>query len=1222
MINSMCPNESSKAWKELLEALNGDEVAAYRTWRGSKDKNGENYIPSVEELIKGGVIKPKDSPVRFQAAVDNLHDRKHFLHKKLTTLKGESRMLRKKLGTDTSDKVKATTNAQLKDTNQQIQRLERIITSIEDRMVELQDKDAYNSLESIYNHANEELKYVENLLNTNDILSFQDIEHALRITKLWERVGRLDDGNPFFTEQDMKAFSDDKNEVFKKIAREYKAIQAKAELLQERLFNIRKDSLQDSIYNTFGEDAEVDFDKAVEDISKLASLELGLGNIDNTVTRAMFVWNKVAHDAAHKEAREIFEGIEKVMDAIHKRFSNKQLMDLFIQEQGNLTFRYSQKWFDERWMDSKDYRLKVEALDGDNRKKLIKENITKYQKKTIMFDARKLFPRAEDKFSKEEIEEHKKNLIAALGQKGFNFYYERMQEKINEYNAAKEAEETNLAEMYSEDMATQAQLKNRWEIENSPYRAAEAFYDKSFFKAHDPNGNQYFATSNKFTEIIPKRTIDGVDTGYYDKKYETIENDKDLSALYDYLIGTLHTLNAFLPEEERKKLQANSLPYIEKGVMDHFMEGNIGKSFAAMQKHWTEATTTGMGGKYEPSSRRDIEGNIIREVGFRGFKDHQTIIKEYVERRKIEHFQEIGKEPEAFKLLEWRREIEQELKEQRNYDFETMLKLYALAVMQYKHKSKVEDVMTAAYSIMRKTAEQQLTNAGEPIKDNFNNPVSKVGLANLISMLDFFMKGFYGEPTTLQEMAFGNKVFTVEEKKMKVDIENLLEKNKQQLEKDEIDLKDYMKVKETLEAQLVKIGGKRTVSAIGDQINMWIRLRGLGWNLFAPLMNMNVGFFTNITEASGEEKFNQDQLMKGYYYALIKDRKKVSAIMRRNDTLSEVQNEAYETQKTARGYKKWLQPFQTTSSAEYVNQSPVMVAILLNTKVKVNGKEISLYDAYDENGMLSNDIEYISTIPVISTLGEVGVKIHIDDTIARIHGNYDPRNQIKANESILGRSLHVFRKWMIMSYYNRLGTQIGKVNPLTGIKDKGRWWSYGNYFKEYGAFGGVFQVTLNLLRKFTFGAYKTDFSKLDSVDAANMRRNLTEIVFIIATTALALFLKTLVKMGDDDEEESTFKFIAYFYINQLGRLERDIMFYIDPQQFKSVLKDPLPVMGLVGDCYDVVTRAINLLTGGEDEYQSGYRKGNSKTWTSVKKITPGASNMDRLYSLTSQVIDN
>ena len=147
----------------------------------------------------------------------------------------------------------------------------------------------------------------------------------------------------------------------------------------------------------------------------------------------------------------------------------------------------------------------------------------------------------------------------------------------------------------------------------------------------------------------------------------------------------------------------------------------------------------------------------------------------------------------------------------------------------------------------------------------------------------------------------------------------------------------------------------------------------------------------------------------------------------------------------------------------------------------------------------------------------------------------------------------------------------------------------------------------------------TNFDKrLSDVDAQNMRKNLTEIVFLIATTTLALLLKAITS-GDDDEE-SDIKYLCYFYINQLGRLERDIMFYIDPQQFKSVLRDPLPVMGVVGDTYDLLTRSFTLVTGGEDEYQSGFRKGQSKTWVSTKKIIPGASNIDRLNSMTSTIM--
>ena len=129
---------------------------------------------------------------------------------------------------------------------------------------------------------------------------------------------------------------------------------------------------------------------------------------------------------------------------------------------------------------------------------------------------------------------------------------------------------------------------------------------------------------------------------------------------------------------------------------------------------------------------------------------------------------------------------------------------------------------------------------------------------------------------------------------------------------------------------------------------------------------------------------------------------------------------------------------------------------------------------------------------------------------------------------------------------------------------------------------------------------------------------------------MALLLKAIAGEIDWDDEDKkrkkskvkdNSKYLCFFLINQLGRTERDILFYIDPQQFKSVLKDPVPLMGVVTDTYDLMEKSVNLLTGGEDKYKTGRRKGDSKVLTALRKVTPGTTNYDSFKMLTDDILN-
>ena len=213
-----------------------------------------------------------------------------------------------------------------------------------------------------------------------------------------------------------------------------------------------------------------------------------------------------------------------------------------------------------------------------------------------------------------------------------------------------------------------------------------------------------------------------------------------------------------------------------------------------------------------------------------------------------------------------------------------------------------------------------------------------------------------------------------------------------------------------------------------------------------------------------------------------------------------------------------------------------------------------------------------------------------------------------------------FRTWAFMGFYNRFGAE--RESNIAGITKKGRYRSYGTIYKELGAVQATFEITKQLLRKLAFQG--TDFSKLVSeegyfteTDAANLRRNLTEIVTLMSVYALGLLLKAGLD-DDEDDKKGMFRPIAFTLINQMSRVETDILFYTNPVAFEQLQRNALPIFTVVQDGWIFTSRAANLLTGGEDTYKQGVHKGQSKTLVAGEKLAPGVAQWHRLLSASYQ----
>jgi hypothetical protein len=1143
----------------------------------------------LSELPEVATPVEQDRP-KFQLVIDNLKQQQSKIYK---VIAARTIDLKKVSGEEKINvkRVLKALNRQLEEIDLQIDKISKL-----------------TSVESILDHANSQLKDISNRLSQKTITE-NDMLYARNTINLWLEAGNFENGNIFFNDDEIEASKDEDSDLFK-IRRDFILLRDYASQISDTWIKLREQYINNWLQTDYGKDFKVSVDEVIKDIGLGKSFLLDISKDDYLLVQAMYDWNAKASFETSRDTHQVMTGIKEVFEKIHKRYKKGQLYEMFSQAQsntdkrktGDLVFRYSQKYFDWKgnlWGQLKGKLKLANSIEDSNKRKAYiakqwQEFNTEFKKNNLVIDIRKLLSDTSlysKTFSVEEIEQHKKELISNLGFKGYEKQLERAKEKLEKYKLDREAELYDLTQRYSKDNAKIMAELQVWDYENSPYLYAEQ-WEEGFKQVI--NG-RYISTNGYNSEIVPRRIVEGKDQGYYDSKFETIEKDTELLAVYDYLLSTIQELNGYFPGDIQGELQVNTLPKFEKGILESFSKGEMINGLKGIWDSFKELQREGIGSPVESTTSTDVYGEKIKDINTYWIQPNTKRIQDYVERQEIIHRQSNPKttREQLYKLKkEWTKDIKDIIAKESTTDLEKIIKLYSIAAISYKHKAKIEDAMTLSNSFIRDLVKSKQNLSGESLKDQFGRmrKITKPA-ENLEKQLDHFMDTFYGDKTQAIELATKQKVYTNEEEKIKKELEETLAKGG--LEESEVI---------ALNKQLKDLGGYRTGGKLLDMMNQWVRLLGLAWNPFASINNAGIGYMCNITEASGGRVFTTEQLHKGYW-EFLHNSGKTNAIMEDNSILIEIQSEISEKHKST----KWFEPFGLQHKTELLNQSPVMVAILLNRKVELNGKEITMYDAYDKKGKLKEGVKFPDENYEFKTFQL------IKETIKDIHGNYDKDAPIRANRAVLGRSLLVFRKWMINAFYNRLGTE--HFNLSKEMTDKGRWLSYGAYFKEYGVLLGTRDIALNLIKKLTFGLWKTNFdAKLNGVDAANMRKNLTELMFLGTVTALALMLKAT---SDDDEDKT--KYLCFFWINQLMRLQTDVLFYVDPQQFKTILRDPIPFMVLVNNTQKAIGRGINLVAGGEDLYQQGAHKDQSKSAVAFKKIIPGASLIDRFKSMHLQI---
>lgn len=521
---------------------------------------------------------------------------------------------------------------------------------------------------------------------------------------------------------------------------------------------------------------------------------------------------------------------------------------------------------------------------------------------------------------------------------------------------------------------------------------------------------------------------------------------------------------------------------------------------------------------------------------------------------------------------------------------------------------------------------------------------------------------------------YGKTIYSVEDKKKLGEIETLLkDKN---LPKEEIE--KLIKIKEHL-------GKARTATAFFDNVWAWIRTLRLGYNISSATTNLMEGVTSNMIISASGEYFKPEEIYYGYNvvkHSFIKNLtfgKAETALAKKNRTLMDkfrvIMDSKNELQKSSvRTYASklsWMNPHELNQRVEYINQSPIMIAMLRSMEITdKNGNKSTLWDAYEKNGQLKTDFkteENINNWERLQGDDYLLFKQKLHKAIVLAHGNYDELRGMMIKSNTAGKGLMMFKTWLPMQLYWRFATEQDDIQSNT-IGYKGRYWSYGKgtaathlglvgtaVFGPLGAVAGgalgyflgnrfgtdsgvsflkeVVETNKQLFKK-VIGipvnviagrqVIKDDKSAFDNwvsgdftqQDANNLRANMSDLTMQLAWLALILITKSLL-WDDDDKPEDAERMAHNILVNKLMQLSSQAAMYVNPvDAYKNTIGSNAVIQYLtdVGKELDRVSEYLH----GRDIIQSGIHAGESGLGIQSKKLFLPGIFKDKLGGFDTQ----
>lgn len=1142
-----CPNKNDKNWKVLSKAL-GD-LGAYAVFAENGTLpdvvNHPNYTSSVgkvpqTDLVKSvlGVIQQETNEVDLGFA----HKQKTDAANRNFHLIENKRMRISKLNTEI-------TKAKNKKQIGQAELLTQQRDALEDEIGELESSD---KIEMTLEKGYQDIGMIRRTLEKGMHISDSELDMLYKTASLWAKSPTL------FIGAEEKAMLGVQLEKMHDIA-------GQASDLLEEVNMLMRDNLERYIKASYGSGNMNELQEMVEDISWHKGQILDVSRIADDHIAYLFMSVKKANTKARSKAEATIDKLEALSKPLKKRPGGmKAVYDLLAQKYsngkntGSLVTAIKAEYQEEKFKRRQQY-LKFKGKDEAQFIRAKAEYISWVKDNEITMDPRKIL--AGD-------QQHIDELKSIMGNEEYERRKELLEGKLKYFDDMKVAMKDYFDSVSDSQDDADLALKN-WEMRESPYLWAEYLENPkdAKFKGYRPQGY-------KNTYAVPR------DPSAYDDNFKTIQGDSEMKAYYDFVMDTMKDLQRLLPDNARQELRSNSIPFVEKSLAKKYDEGGFHEAGRSIFGTFIKSVRTKEKAQTYYGYQDPVTGDDEMNLRAPSIED-KTKVNEVLRLKKIEYKQKTGTEPGLEETNQLYKEARIEVAESKSMDLNQVMAAFALETQSYYHRAEIEDQVKLLKRTINQKLEVEKANgedmnlrSGQGKKYKSTSESFKYAKAATGSFIDTV---FYGKGNT-DEGVTKKTIYTPDEKKEMAKLDKMLENP-------DLDKSG----RQFLEKKKAALGGKVSKSRIGDKVLQWVQMKGMGYNFIAGITNLAFGHVSNFTHAAGAEDFNMTEYMKGWSIALntiggkkTKQGKKVIALMKKFDVLKE---SAEYTDGFTKAMKDWG-PYMVNRRTEIMNQSPVMIAMMMN---------MGIWEDFDEDGNYTGK----------GTYGDVDgndyhrFKNKLDQVMKSLHGNYDPDATVAGKEKWIGRALLQFRGWMGESFANRFEDE--KYDRQLGRLRKGRYQSYE--LKHL----AIFPALKDFHSAFT--------GKMENeVDAANMRKNAVELSILLGVVAMMALLS-----GGDDEDEKKAAW-RNFLINELLRVKTDIAFYVSPMSFEALTKQSVPAMSIVSDTWDVLHASWKFFNG-DDIIKSGPYAEDSRLARETLQWFPFLNQVPRWKSTTSQIFD-